>query len=745
MVAYTCLRAGERMTKSISTIAFSFLLILGCSQNQEVMLSTHPSLSLSSSEAQEIVSNLNKYPLLASSYQDLKDAADQALNFTTEVPLPGESGGYAHEKHKQNYRDMKNTGYMYTFTGEEKYAQFVKGMLDKYAKLYPTLGPHPLSKKQKPGRLFHQVLNESVWLLNTAQAYDCIYDWLDPADREKYETNIFSPMVELFSVKYAKAFDRIHNHGMWSSASVGMIGLAMGNDEYVNRAIFGTENNGTGGFLAQVEHLFSPDGYYMEGAYYVRYAIRPLLYFAEALERNRPDLKIYDFKDQIIRKAFYSMVQMTNPNGEFFPINDASQSMNILAPGVMYGTSVILDRYGYDKNLLGLAKIQGEVYPNGSGMKLAQAYAREAEVIEPSWSSIEFVDGDDGTHGGFGILRAGHGKDQTVLAMKYGGHGLGHGHFDKLHFMFYDQGEDVVPDYGFSRWVNIETKYGGRYLPENNSYAKQTIAHNTLVVDGKSQNDGNRVAADKVHANRHFFNTSDPDIQIMSATSDDHFEGIAMQRTMLLVRDDRLEYPVVVDIYRVKADRKHQYDMPVHFKGFLMNTNFKYESDAKQQRPLGASNGYEHIWKTAAATVTSDAVITWLDGHRYYSYITDIPNKSEILFGMIGANDPNFNLRNEPVFVRRTMGKNMVFASILEPHGYYSLAGEKSVNVHPTIQEIEVIGYSDEATVVSVSGAEGLNWTIMINNAEADAEAEHTVEFSGKTFSWNGNYKVIRN
>jgi hypothetical protein len=72
--------------------------------------------------------------------------------------------------------------------------------------------------------------------------------------------------------------------------------------------------------------------------------------------------------------------------------------------------------------------------------------------------------------------------------MKYGVHGEGHGHFDKLHFIFFDSGREVVPDYGFSRWINIEPKFGGRYLPENDSYAMQTIAHNTVVVDQTSQN-----------------------------------------------------------------------------------------------------------------------------------------------------------------------------------------------------------------------------------------------------------------
>jgi len=85
-----------------------------------------------------------------------------------------------------------------------------------------------------------------------------------------------------------------------------------------------------------------------------------------------------------------------------------------------------------------------------------------------------------------------------MLLMKYGVHGQGHGHFDKLHFTLFDGGREVVPDYGFARWINIEPKFGGRYLPENDSYAMQTIAHNTVVVDQKSQNDAKEKAADLV-------------------------------------------------------------------------------------------------------------------------------------------------------------------------------------------------------------------------------------------------------
>ena len=132
---------------------------------------------------------------------------------------------------------------------------------------------------------------------------NCVYDWLSPKDRAKYEKNIFNPMAQWFTIEHPHEFDRIHNHGMWVAASVGMIGYVMGNQDYIDMALHGTKKDGNGGFLKQVEMLYSPDGYYMEGAYYVRYAMRPLAFFAEAIERNQPELKIYQFKNEIMEKS----------------------------------------------------------------------------------------------------------------------------------------------------------------------------------------------------------------------------------------------------------------------------------------------------------------------------------------------------------------------------------------------------------------------------------------------------------
>ena len=103
---------------------------------------------------------------------------------------------FTHEKHKNNYYEMNASGMLYQITGEKKYAQFVLGMLKKYAEIYPTLGTHPAQNSETPGKLFWQALNEAVWLFHTANAYDCVYNFINLTDRTYIEKNLFYPMTE---------------------------------------------------------------------------------------------------------------------------------------------------------------------------------------------------------------------------------------------------------------------------------------------------------------------------------------------------------------------------------------------------------------------------------------------------------------------------------------------------------------------------------------------------------------------
>jgi hypothetical protein len=416
--------------------------------------------------------------------------------------------------------------------------------------------------------------------------------------------------------------------------------------------------------------------------------------------------------------------------------------MGIDAPEVILALDLAYSRYGPNPNLLGAAAIQDRVILTGAGLDVARDMARSRTPPQMGWKSVEFSDGPDGKRGGLGILRSGSGRDASMLLMKYGVHGEGHGHFDKLHFIFFDGGREVVPDYGFSRWINIEPKFGGRYLPENDGYAMQTVAHNTVVVDEKSQNDGKEAAAEAMWGERHFFDATNASVQVMSARSSRHNPGVDMNRTMFLIDDKRFSRPVVVDLFRLWSDNEHTYDYPVHFRGQLISTDVKYEGRSTRQEPLGKAAGYQHIWKEAAGEAASPVRMTWLDGNRYYSVTTASQAKPEVIFGRTGANDPSFNLISEPMMLIRTKGRNELFASVIEPHGYFNEAQERSEQARSSVSSVTVLATTNDKSVVEIKASPSVTWLVMVNHGESNPSARNRVTAGGRVFEWTGNFKV---
>src|SRR5207302_1429648 len=120
-------------------------------------------------------------------------------------------------------------------------------------------------------------------------------------------------------------------------------------------------------------------------------------------------------------------------------------------------------------------------------------------------------------------------------------------------------------------------------------------------------------AAEKVWGERHFFDASNPAVQVMSARADHDYAGVGLERTMLLIRDARLSRPTVVDLFRVTSAADHAYDYPIHFRGQLISTSVKYTANVKEQSRVGSGFGYEHLWREASAQTNATIQLTWLD------------------------------------------------------------------------------------------------------------------------------------
>ena len=693
-----------------------------------------------SAPEESVVSESGGKISFAAILDDLAARIDAQLDEPIVVPQPKDAGGgYTHEQHKANAKSIYEAGKLYEFTGDRRYASYAENLLLAYADLYPGLSLHPEQKEQSPGRLFWQNLNESWWLVYAIQGYASVKETVSAEAREKIETDLIREITAFLSEGSPETFNKIHNHGTWATAAVGMAGYVIGDDDLVEKALFGLDKSGDYGFIKQLDELFSPDGYYNEGPYYQRYALMPFVLFGQAIEENDPERRIFEYRDGILKKAIYATIQQ-NYGGLFFPINDAIKDKDIATVELQYGVAAAYELTS-DAGLLSIAKAQGQVVPTIGGKKLADALARgEAEPF--GYAPMRLRDGAGGEQGALDILRASSDPDDLTVVVKNTSQGLGHGHFDKLGLLVYDSGHEVLRDYGAARFLNVEAKFGGHYLPENDSFAKQTVAHNALVVDEESHFGGNTEIGNKFAPELGLFLVSD-DLQVTTAIIDTAYEEVTLGRTVALIKDAALAQPVVVDLVEAHSQSAHQYDLPFYYNGQLVETSFEISAEPQTRTPLGSDHGYQHLWRVAESDALSGATqITWLLDRRFYSVTLSVPENTRVIMAEIGANDPNFNLRREPVFMFRTAAAGSVsFASVIEPHGEYNPTVEYTLNSHSDINSVEHF-QSGAANYIRIETRDGQKIGLGIAT-DGEDEAIHTLAVDGETVSWTGAYKLF--
>lgn len=675
-----------------------FCLIFSASSAQD-----HPGIMMTKKNVAELRKGITTYPLLKKSYEEVKRNADYALSQPILVPVPKDAGGgFTHEQHKKNYSNILNCGVAYQISGEQKYADYIKTILLSYAAQYEKWPVHPKAKSgHQAGKMFWQSLNDFVWQVYTIQGYDMAFEGIAPADRKQIETHLFLPILKYFTVDCATTFNLIHNHGTWDIAAVGITGYVLNKPAYVNMAIKGSKLDGKTGYLAQVDQLFSPDGYYTEGPYYQRYALLPFVIFAKAINNYQPELKIFQYRNQLLSKAINTSLQLTYTDGTFFPINDAIKDKTYQSAELVYGVDIAYADIKAQPQLLDIAQRQGEVIVSDAGLKIAADLAAgklKSFNYEPQWIG----DGASGTEGGLGILRYGNNQDQQCLLFKAASQGMGHGHFDRLNILYYDNNTEIFPDYGAARFLNIESKKGGDYLPENKTWAKQTIAHNTLVVDQTSNFKANAELAQEHHPEQLFFKNT-KDIQAASAMENHAYPGVKMTRTSALVNIEGLDKPLLIDLFQVNAAQNHQYDLPFWYKGQLVASSFKINAVKNNLQALGTNYGYQHLWLNAEESVAaSGGYVTLLNNKRFYTthFSTDADIKVKLV--SLGANDPELNLVESKAFIlSQPQAQNQLFFTITEVHGRTNPVNETVVGAANQVSGLKIISADEQQVAVS--------------------------------------------
>lgn len=735
-------------------VASLLAVLLAGVQHAQAGMPAHPRLVMTQPDVLKIRGQLGRLPLFDSSLSAVQAEVDAEVVLGIDTPQPLDySGGYTHERHKRNYAMAQKAGALYQILGNEQYARYVRDMLFQYASMYRSLPLHPKPRSYARGKIFWQCLNDANWLVYMSQAYDAIYEYLAKHERDTLESELFRPFADHISVSSPQFFNRIHNHSTWGTAAVGMIGLVMNDETLIQRALYGLDQENSGdardddggfirrpgqkaGFFANLDSAFSPDGYYTEGPYYQRYALYPYLAFAQSLRNARYREQAFDRNHGVLLKAVETLVQLSDRDGELFPLNDAQKGMSLQATEIVAAVDIAYQAGG-DRRLLDIAQMQGRVLLDGAGYAVAAAIANgESQPFRKA--SLNLTDGRLGTEGGLAILRTG--NEDLTLVFKYTAQGLSHGHYDKLSFSLHRQGSEVLQDYGMVRFVNLDQKGGGNYLPENTTWAKQTVAHNTLVVNETSHFQGRYEVGSQHHSELGFFDAASVAVQAVSAVEGTAYPGLSMRRTMALIDLAALESPVVLDILEVRSDAKNQYDLPFHFLGQVVDANFAFTAES-QLSALGEGHGYQHLYLEAKGQPeAANTKLTWLNSGRFYTLTSVAEPADELLFARLGANDPHFNLRQDPTFmIRRKDAGDSLFVSVVEPHGSYSPVTELATDAASKVKALSVALHTERYIVIRIATGDDQCAMFYLSRI-GGAERPHRVEIGDEVVRWTGPF-----
>jgi len=145
---------------------------------------------------------------------------------------------------------------------------------------------------------------------------------------------------------------------------------------------------------------------------------------------------------------------------------------------------------------------------------------------------------------GFGLGILNNPKDTNALALTYNMH-VSHYHWDFLNFGFFANGQKMMPDLGYPDAMNGTVK-------EIYTWSKNTISHNTVVVDKQKQT---RNAPGVMHdfADAPFARSIDASSPAYSQTSE-------YRRNMIMV-DTENGQSYTVDFFRVNGGKTHDYSL----------------------------------------------------------------------------------------------------------------------------------------------------------------------------------------
>lgn len=565
----TLRRFALSSSSACAVFAFSCLFVPGSIEAQTNALPPHPRLLLNSDGIAQLKARIASAPWSAQLWAELKARADR--NLEKPIVLPPRGGNWGHNYvcpehgarlqqgkqtgpwqwehicpvgnhvlsgdpskatldfdgcaisgiHASYAREVVDDGLLYQVTGEARYASRARAILLAYADRYLSYPIHDNQGRPggRGGHVASQSLTEATWLIDIVQGADLVWNTLSEADRQAITDKMLRPALNQIIIpqKYG-----IHNIQNRENSAIGLVGYLLNDPKLISLAI----DDPKYGFRAQMDKGVLPGGFWLEGStgyhFFAMDGMWPLLEAARNCGTN-----LYGEK---FKSLFDGPISLTMPNLSLPNFND-SGILPLQGHVEIYELAVA--RY-HDRAYGSLLMSTGRT--NRMALLFGATKLPKGNFEVPTASR-------NLTGPGYAILEKGAGTNATWLALKYGPHGGGHGHPDKNSFILYARGEVLAPDVGTHAYGSV--LHAG--------WDKTTLAHNTLVMDEKSQ----APAQGKCLA---FGSERGVDFSVTEAGP--IYPGVHFVRSAAMIGSN-----LVVFVDQVRADAAHTFDLAYHQVG----------------------------------------------------------------------------------------------------------------------------------------------------------------------------------
>jgi hypothetical protein len=445
----------------------------------------------------------------------------------TANPTEGEARTHLWNESLNRHFHFRTLADVYWRTGLDKYAQEIADEIMDWTASNPAVllsnGNH-----MKNGCEAWQTLTTSIRLADVwpHAIYRCLGS---PAFTDEVLCTIYKSVCE-----QARHLMRWPSGGNWlTSESNGLFIGGMLFPEFKEAADW--RRTGLARLYQQLDDEVYPDGMEYElAAGYNNWVVREFAGIVEQADRNglRAELPA-DFLKKM-EKMFDYLCRASLPNGAIPGLNDSGNS-----------------------DVRKLLETGFALFPQRADFQFVATGGKAGRP--PAETSCAFP------WSGHYVMRSGWDKDATYLLFDAGPYGYGHQHEDKLHFVLWSGGRQLVLDpgnfsYDKSRWRR---------------YVLSTAGHNTVLVDGAGQHRNKKretyfwprpwVGAAPPQNNARWKST--PDFDWASGTYTDGFGtdnslAVTHQRQILFLKPERLF--IVLDTLTPKDAKSHSYEALFH-------------------------------------------------------------------------------------------------------------------------------------------------------------------------------------